>query len=155
VGLQVIFAKVLDGIHAGVGFDRAILCLLSTDRRSYSGRVARGKDTDRLKDYLNFRVDPKHDLFSKIIMERNDLLVSDIHDPNWKNLIKEDFAPRTGAGSFAAAAVHAMGKPIGMIYADKAVSGEALTDEDYRGFLQFVTQARLALQFSEMAKAAK
>lgn len=146
MNIQSIFAKVLDGIESGVGFDRAVLCLVSSDRSNYSGRISRGKNSDKLRVYLNFQINVKTDLFSKVIIENKELLVADINDTSYRDLMKKDFHAKTGASSFAVASLQSQGKPIAMIYADKAMSQHPISEDEYRGFIQFISQARLALQ---------
>lgn len=143
--LSTIFLKVLEGIHLGVGFERVVLCLLSTDRASYSGRLALGEDAEDLKRYFCLRINTARDLLSKVLMEGSELVVENVSDASWRGLIRDDFFARTKASSFMLSSLHHRDKPVGLFYADKAVSNSPMTAEERRGFSQFVAQAKLAL----------
>jgi len=51
---------------------------------------------------------------------------------------------------FTIAALRAGDRIVGLFYADLGVSGKQISDELQQGFVQFVNQARLALQYAEM-----
>lgn len=140
-----IFLKVLEGMHLGVGFERAMLCLLSPDRSTYSARIALGRDAEDLKRYFSFPVDTERDLFSKVLMDGNELVVDNVHDPARRSLIRDDFFVRVKAPAFILSSLCHRKKPVGLFYADKAVSSVPITTEEQRGFSRFVAQAKLAL----------
>ena len=144
--INAILSKVLEGIHRGLGFDRAVLCLLTPDHKSYIGRLAEGVDIEALKAYLSFPVNTQHDLFSKIIMEGKELLVSDITESGWQQQLPPDFVQRTGARAFILGALRSKSRPLGLFYADNAASGRKIGAEERRGFSQLIAQAQLAFQ---------
>lgn len=144
--LSEVFVKVLDGLNRGAGFERVLLCLVTPDRRHYVGRLAAGSDRDTLREYFSFPINPSSDLFSKTLMEGGELLVSDIADGLWRNLLPADFVEIAKANCFIVAALRYQEKAVGFFYADCAVSGRPIDEADQRNLLQFVTQARLALR---------
>ncbi|MDT8384496.1 MAG: HDOD domain-containing protein [Gammaproteobacteria bacterium] len=141
-----ILEKVLEGIHRGVGFDRAVLCLLNPKHTAYAARMLAGDNTEALETYLSFEVDEQRDLFSKIIMQGGELLVSDIEQGDWHAQLPKDFQQKTGANGFILGALRSRNRPLGVFYADKALTGARITPEDQRSFSQLVAQAQLALQ---------
>ncbi|NOX77113.1 MAG: HDOD domain-containing protein [Gammaproteobacteria bacterium] len=141
-----ILDKVLEGIQRGVGFDRAVLCLLTPDHGRYVARMAKGQGTEQLKEYFNFPINSEGDLFSKIIMEGNELFVPDIRQGGWQQQLPPGFGQTTGAYSFMVASLRSRTRPLGMFFADKSPSGVAITREQQASFNQLVAQARLALQ---------
>lgn len=145
--LNTIFNKVLEGMHKGVGFDRSMLCLITPDRQYYSGRMVVGYRADKIKNYFyQYPINITADLFSKMIMEDNSLVVNDVYDGNWLQRLPKKFDEIVNTRSFIIAALRVNGKAIGMFYADKSRQGIEITKEDQRGFLQLVGQAQLALQ---------
>lgn len=140
-----ILEKVLEGIHRGIGFDRAVLCLLNPNHTAYAARMMAGTNTQELKDYLAFKVNVEKDLFSKILMEGQELLVSDIEQGSWRQQLPKDFQQKTGASTFILSSLRSKNRPIGLFYADKASSGKPISEEDHRSFTQLVAQAQLAL----------
>lgn len=141
-----ILEKILEGIHRGVGFDRAVLCLLNPKHTAYAARMLAGTNTEILETYLSFEVDVEKDLFSKIIMQGTELLVNDIDEGSWRQQLPKDFQEKTGSKGFILGSLRSKSRPIGVFYADKAQSGELITPEDHRSFTQLVAQAQLALQ---------
>ena len=141
-----ILEKVLEGLHRGVGFDRAVLCLLNPAHTKYAVRMVAGTETDGLKKYLSFNLDVENDLFSKMIMEGRELLVTDIAQGRWQQQLPSDFQQKTGASSFILGALRTKSRPVGVFYADKALSGEVISADDHRSFSQLVAQAQLVLQ---------
>ena len=141
-----ILEKVLEGMHRGIGFDRAVLCLLNPDHTSYTGRMAAGKETAALKAYFSFRVNTTKDLFSKVIMDGSELLVTDIGQGDWQQQLPKDFLQKTGASTFILGALRSKHRPVGVFYADMASSGRSITPDNQRSFTQLVAQAQLALQ---------
>lgn len=142
--INTIFAKVLDGLHLGAGFDRALLCLLSPDHRRYAGRLAAGEGAEALMAQCQFPLDPANDLFSRLIMDGGEQLVADIHQGDWS--LPPDFIRISGAESFLIAALHGKQRPVGLFYADRAHSHRLIDDQAQRNFRQLVAQAQLALQ---------
>ena len=144
--LSDVFVKVLDGLHRGAGFDRALLCLVTPDRRRYVGRLAAGAHREVLKQYFSFPINPTSDLFSKTLMEGGEIMVTDVSEGIWGNLLPADFVQVVKANSFIVAALRYQEKAVGFFYADRAESGRAIGETDQRNLLQFITQARLALR---------
>lgn len=143
-----VFLKVLEGIHLGAGFDRAALCLVSSDRRHCIGRLTRGRQTEELKRVLTFRLHSDGDLLSQMVVEGRELLVEDPRGGAWYSSLPVPLSSGAPRG-FVIAGLTFKNKPVGLLYADKAVGGEPITSEDYRSFLQFVAQARLALRLCQ------
>lgn len=145
--LNTVFNKVLEGMHRGVGFDRAMLCLISPDHKTYSGRMAIGYRADGMKKMFNeCKIDTYSDLFSKMILEDNELLIADVSQGNWLQKLPAGFEEKVGAKSILIAALRVRNRPVGMFYVDKARQQTMITGEQQRGFLQLVAQAQLALK---------
>jgi hypothetical protein len=144
--INVVFNKVLDGMHRGVGFDRTMLILLTPDHKYYLGRMAVGHDAEALKTFFAKRpVDISNDIFSKLVMEGTEVLVPDITQAGWRNMVPANFES-LGAHSFLLASIRVRGRPVGLFYGDKSRSQSPINSDDHRGFMQLVAQAQLALQ---------
>ena len=145
--LNSLFNKVLEGMHRGVGFDRSMLCLLSADRQYYSARMVLGYRAEKVKNYFHqFPVQITRDVFSKMIMEDDVLLVPDVRTGNWLQRLPRKFDEVVETDAFLIAALRVRGKPVGMFYADKSHQHTPISKDEQRGFLQLVAQAQLALQ---------
>ncbi|NOZ55066.1 MAG: HDOD domain-containing protein [Gammaproteobacteria bacterium] len=142
-----VFKKVLDGMHCGVGFDRAMLALLSPDHKSYTGRMVVGKGADALMSFfIQSKVNINDDLFSSLIIKGGDMLVADATKEDWCNLLPDRFVEKLSSQSFLVASVRVNDKPVGLFYADKFKTKTKITRENQRGFMQLVAQVQLALQ---------
>lgn len=144
--LNTVLFKVLEGIHEAIGLNRVLLCLLSLDRSHYVGRIAVGHDGDVLKDFFNLPLNSKTDIFARIVTEGSEITVQDSNDAQWKDVLPPKFDTTIGAKSFVVSSLRSGSKPIGFIYADRGKGGKGISPEQQRGFIQFVAQARLALQ---------
>jgi len=143
--LNNIFTRVVEAICNAGSFDRAALCLLNTDHSRYTARILYGDD-GRLEKYLDFDLDAKHDLLSRVVLGENELVIDNLKDSKWKNIIRNDFSEQTSASSFIAAPLQRNNKPVGLFYADCVEESTIISDEQQRAFMQFVAQARLALK---------
>jgi HD-like signal output (HDOD) protein len=144
--INMILNKILEGMVQGIGFNRAVLCLLSPDHRSYGARMVAGDSCEGLKEFFNSPVDVHNDLFSKIIMEGNELLITDIHQGGWLQQLPANFVEAIGTKGFMLGALRAKTRPVGLFYADYGDSNTAISQEHARSFMQLVQQATLALQ---------
>ena len=141
-----VFNKILEGMHRGVGFDRAMLCLLSADHGTYAARMVQGRGADKLKSFfaqLPVRVDS--DVFSSVIMRGEELQVNDVHK-GWLNMLPYKFVEKLQTTAFIVGAVWVKNRPIGLFYADKHQQKTPISVEENRNFTQLVAQAMLALQ---------
>lgn len=141
-----VFGKVLEGLNRGAGFERVLLCLVTPDRRHYVGRLSVGSNSDTLRQYFSFPINPSSDLFSKTLMEDEEILVNDASDERWRNLLPSNFVETIKAKCFVVAALRYQEKAVGFFYADCAISGRSINETDRRNLSQFITQARLALR---------
>ncbi len=144
--VNTVLIKVLQGIHEGVGFKRVVLCLLTPNKKTYVGRIAVGNDGDVLKTFFQRNINLKKDLFSKVAIQSVDMIVEDAHSARWETELPAEFHRVVKAKSCIASAIKSGVKPLGFIYGDTGESGEKMSVDQHRGFIQFVAQARLALQ---------
>jgi HD-like signal output (HDOD) protein len=143
--INMIFSKILEGMQHGVGYDHAMLCLLTPDRARYKARFAVGPKAEALKKFFSADVNPKTDLFSRITLAGDEVLVKNVHDDSWQGQIRPKFVESVGATTFVAASIKLGDKSIGFFYADNSQTNSEITPELYRGFIQLVSQARIAL----------
>jgi len=147
-GVHHVFAKVVEGINIGVGFDRAILCLLSADHKHLQGRLAFGDDVDELKEYFNIPIQEQRNLFIKVLREGNEACVNNVNAVEWRSVIPENYKKSLDSSAFIIGAISANKRPVGLFYADNGPSNRGVSEVEQQGFIQFLNQARLALQIS-------
>lgn len=153
-GVHRVFVKAIEGIHIGVGFDNAVLCLLSSDHRVLSGRIGMGKKSETLKEILTTHTQQSKNLLVQCLVQGNEQLITNASDPGYADILPENFIEKLTTTNFVIAPLRVGAKPVGLFYADKSVSMQPISETEFRGFIQFVKQANLALQYAEMARAA-
>lgn len=145
--LNTVFNKALEGIVDGLGFDRAMLCLMTPDRNSYAGRIVYGEKAHELREiFRHCPLNEQRDLFSQVILQGQEMLVEDARASRWSALLSAPMVERLNVNSFLIASMRVHNKPVGLFYTDKVRTRTATNNEQYRGFLQLVSQAQLALQ---------
>jgi len=143
--LNSVFTCVVEAMCNAASFDRAVLCLLNAKHSRYTARILYGDDGS-LEKYFDFDLDAKKDLFSRVLLGENELVIDNLKFSKWQNIVRDDFFENTQANSFMAAPLWRNNKPVGLFYADRIGDGVIISNEQQRAFMQFVVQARLALK---------
>lgn len=151
-GVHHVFGKVLDGLNRGIGFKRVILCLLNADHTELQMRLGVGDSLEPLKGYFDLQIRDRKNLFVKVLREGNELYISDVNDAAWKGSVPNAFIKEIGVSSFMISALRAGNKPVGLFYADNGSLSGPINETMQQGFVQFVSQAKLALQYAEMKR---
>lgn len=133
-----LFDKVLEGIHYGVGMDRTLFALLATDKNVLNEKMSLGwtKENPHTKVHLHVTQSPPN-LFFAGLQSAQGL---------WAK-------PQLQAGLFNLHVVNVVGKrecflfpvlsenkPIGLIYADRALQDLPFTQEDFDAASTFIQQ---------------
>ena len=136
---------VLEGLFRGVGLDRVVFALLSPDRQWLRQKVALSMDAPGISAQFEFAARPA---------EANPLALSLAQDrPLWVGGPEAPGLPLDSPllplcrGSCLIMPLAVSGKPVGCLYADRAASDRALSEELFTQFRLFGHQARLGLSF--------
>ncbi len=143
--INALLGRVLEGLCRGAGFDRALLLLLRPDHRSFAGRLASGEGAEALMQACDFPVDTSGDLFSQVLMDGGELCLTELAAGDEARL-PAGFLAASGAPGFILGALHGRSRPVGLFYADRALSRAPIDATAQRNFQQLVAQARIALQ---------
>lgn len=134
----------LEGIHEGLGMERSIVALLSTDRRLLQTRLARGEGEATWGKDFRFEAASGRGVLQDCIIERKAF----------------QFRARSGEGARAIAAglmrfcagqdfllapIVIGGRSIGALYCDRAPSGLPIADDEFAAFLGFARQLGMCL----------
>ncbi len=142
-GAHQVFAKVLEGLVEGAGFDRAALCLLSPDRRSYALRLAAGRRLEPLREAFRHRpLDLARDPLARALWEGRSLALEGLEG------LPPELARTLGPGPLVTAPLALEGRPLGFFYADLSLSGSPLRERHHRDLGLLATQARIALRLA-------
>lgn len=143
INLNQLMEMALEGIYRGLGMDRALFAMLTTDRERLRARVVYGASADELTRKFDFAVrnQSRSNPFAYILDRSGPLWVQ-------KRALGKDLPPLPSAldgildgdSPFFAAPIVVNGASIGLFYADRSVSKRPLTQTDYDGFVHFVRQ---------------
>lgn len=144
--LNVLFSTILEGIHRAIGFDRALLVFCNPSKTRLTGRYGIGPRSQELAQRLDLPNSPQDNAFAKSYAEQRPLFVENAAPDPDRPFLSEAFLSLLKAPAFVISPIRAQGNVIGFFYADKAPSGQAITQEDYRTFEHFALQANIALE---------
>jgi len=138
---------VLEGLHRGVGMDRALFALLSPDRRLLRAKHAVGVETETLRRAFSFPLSEPNAIVSAL--EGGRAVLVDPAEGEGPSLTPELLAV-TGGCPFCAAPLRVGRRAIGLLYADRRPSGRPIDAESFASFRQFSQQANLGLAALEL-----
>lgn len=148
INLNVLFEMVMEGIHRGVEMDRTLFMLLGPDKKSLNEKISLGWQKPDAQSKIQIHVsNGKADLFFHALHEHNGMWSNPAqHADLYTAQIKSWF----GQHECFLFAIQVEGKPIGLIYCDRGLKHQALTQEDYLVVKHFAKQAEIGLTLYRM-----
>ncbi len=144
--IHLVLEMVLEGFSRGLGMDRALFALLSTDRRRLQGRHAIGVDAEAFRQGFRFEIDPLDaHLYQHVIASGEPLWYRPGEEDRLDALASPEILRLTNGQSFFAAPIRIGNRVIGLFHADRAPSGRALDDALFSAFCLFGQTANLCL----------
>ena len=135
---------ILEGIYRGVGLDRTVFAMLTSDKKAIKAKYGLGKDNQNFVKRFHFSLQTDN-IFSKVIKKAEAIWVQDSQSKNVE--ISEDIRLVLASRSFYLSPIIITGKVIGLIYADRQPSDRDLDNDSYDSFQHFVQQASQALEY--------
>lgn len=144
--LNLIIENLLEGMHRGVGLDRALFALYAPLKAQIRGKFAVGINATALLHHFSFNVDVTNSPFNQVLLEKQSSL--------WlRGYMLEDYSRNAmqkisdilGTKTFYIAPLIVNSRPIGLFYADRQPSNRALDQESFESFEHFAHQATLAI----------
>jgi HD-like signal output (HDOD) protein len=152
--VQELVDLVLDGIFKGLGMDRALFAMLSPNRKYLSGKSALGYKSAELINLFRFPVEAdKPNIFQWVIEGQQAVWVQNQSDAEFSRLLQTGIQQVIGTAPFFIAPTVVTGKPIGVFYADRAVSGRPIEADLFQSFKQFVMTANISLEHLKLKHA--
>ena len=142
--LNIILEIVLEGIYRGVGLDRTVFAMLTSDKKAIKAKYALGKDNQNFMHKFHFSLQTNN-VFSKLITTPEPIWVEDSQGS--KIEVNEEIRLVLASKEFYVAPLTLSGRVIGLIYADRQPSGRDLDSESFESFQHFVQQASQALEY--------
>lgn len=135
---------ILEGIYRGIGLDRTLFAMLTSDKKAIKAKYALGKDNQNFINKFHFSLQTNN-IFSKLISKPEPMWIED--SQNSKVGVSEEIRLVLASKEFYVAPLILSGRVIGLIYADRQPSGRDLDNESYDSFKHFVQQASQALEY--------
>jgi HD-like signal output (HDOD) protein len=144
--INMVLSILLEGIYRGIGMDRVIFALLTPDRRFLQGKYGLGWNSEKYIE--NFRISAdseKPNVFAHVLKSPKPIWVTDEPGEKILSLLTKEMAALIGCGPFFIMSMCIKNKAIGVIYADRNLSGRDLDEESYENFVFFGQQANMGL----------
>ena len=141
---NLILEIILEGIYRGVGLDRTVFAMMTSDKKAIKAKYALGKDNQSFISKFHFSLHTDN-VFSKSINTAKSIWVEDSQDN--KMNVSEEIRLILASRAFYISPVVIGGRVIGLIYADRQPSGRELDNDSFQSFNHFVQQASQALEY--------
>lgn len=148
--INLLFETVLEGIKRGIGMDRVMFALLAHDKQTLYEKLSIGwhKDMSNKIVFNVFSAPPN--LFFQTLSGSRAFWYKPVTDATLYTAYDVNVIGRTECFIMP---VFSNNKPTGIIYADRGINKQALTDEDFNTFKYFTQQVNIGLSIYRMQKA--
>ncbi|TAL46316.1 MAG: HDOD domain-containing protein [Methylovulum sp.] len=149
--INLLLETVLEGIKRGIGMDRVMFALLSPDKQALYEKLSIGwrKDVSNKIVFNVFSTPPN--LFFQALAGSRAFWFKPLTDAGLYTLHDINVIGRTECFIMP---IFANNKPTGIVYADRGIGNQALTDEEFNFFKYFTQQANIGLSIYRMQKMA-
>ncbi|PKO41185.1 MAG: serine/threonine protein kinase [Betaproteobacteria bacterium HGW-Betaproteobacteria-3] len=126
--LNEVLRMVLETMYRSLGFQRVVFCMRDARTGMLTGRVALGEGADAIAP--RFQIDmAAADLFSTVCKRGADMLIADASVANIRRRLPTWFVSSVNAPTFLLLPLAMNGNPLGVIYADAALTGGIVVAE--------------------------
>ena len=150
--INAVLSIVLEGIYRGIGMDRVIFALLTPDRRNLKGKYGLGWPSDSFIEEFQVCLDESPpNIFGFVMRNPKPIWVNNEPSQEILALLNKEIYYFVGHGPFFIMPISVKGVAVGIIYADRNLSGRDLDESSFESFAFFGQQAHMAL--SSLAQA--
>lgn len=150
--LNEVLNLVLEGIFRGIGLERVLFALLTPNRQQVVGKVGLGAGGDALAQRFIFTLEGgADDAMNQVAVRGQTLLLEDSRTP--ATVKQNRLRAVVGEGPACLAPIQAQGRVVGLFYADRSGSGQAIDGEAFTAFQHFVQQVSFAFMAAANRKA--
>jgi hypothetical protein len=149
--INLLLETVLEGIHRGIGMDRTVFSLLVPDKKSLKEKLSLGWRKDSYEHKVTFYISETpaniffHVLSGTQAFWGKPLVNGKLYTLRDINVI--------GKNECFVMPVFSNNTPIGLIYTDRGITNQPLTEEDFSAFKYFSQQANIGLAVYRMQRA--
>jgi HD-like signal output (HDOD) protein len=138
--ISFVLQLVLEGVHRGVGMDRALVSFIEHKSGKLTGKSAVQDRNSNLVTDFSFTISSTP-LFEKVIKDKKCIWSKKaVHGAMAGELLAK-FKVILGTNDFLAGPLLIQGRPLGIYYADRQISGQKLTIGDLEAFQSVVKRA--------------
>ncbi|HEX7972478.1 MAG TPA: HDOD domain-containing protein [Thiobacillus sp.] len=149
ISINDILRMILEAMYTGMGFDHVMLCIKDGRHNTMCGKFGFGDDMQDLVKAFAFPLAGQPDVFLVALQNNADILITDIDDAKIASRIPAWYRQHVAARTFVLFPIIVKGKPIGLIYADRAKPGDITIPEKELSLLKSLrNQAVLAIRQS-------
>ncbi|MDD5389052.1 MAG: HDOD domain-containing protein [Gallionellaceae bacterium] len=144
LNLNQMSAVILKGLHTGLGLSRILFAMLTPDGRQMKSRFTLGIKPDDPMRHFAFDLETR-DLFGQLMGKMQGVWMhQDNREKLWP-MVHPTLQKMIGDVDFYAMSLHANGKPVGLIYADRGHGDCGLDPHSYTDFKMLCLQAARGL----------
>jgi HD-like signal output (HDOD) protein len=144
--INMVLSVLLEGIYRGIGMDRVIFALLSPDRQFLQGKYGLGWSNEKYVENFRIGIDPgKPNIFGHVLQCQKPIWVTEEPTEKIMSLLTKEMAGMIGRGPFFVMHMSIKSRAIGVIYADRNLSGRELDEESFDSFVFFGQQANMGV----------
>ncbi len=127
----------LTGMKEGLGLNRVVFCLITSDRKRIKAKYVRTMvEEERLKLHqFEFHLEDQN-LFARVMTKPQGLWLHETNRQKFMPLISPELKPIIGSQGFFAMSLYVRQHPVGFIYADRLNNPLPLDEDAYSGFKQ-------------------
>jgi len=142
-----ILRMILETMYTGMSFNHVLFCIKDGRQNAMTGKFGFGENVQTLIKGFQFPMADQPDVFHVALKNNADILITDIDDPKIASRIPAWYRQAVTARTFLIFPIVIKGKPIGMIYADRAKPGDIAVPEKELSLLKSLrNQAVLAIK---------
>ena len=148
--LSDVLRMILETMFRAMGFQRIVFCLRDAKTDTLTGRFGLGQGVETMVKQFNvsFKTSPP-DLFAVVCSKGVDTMIRDASDATIAARLPDWYQELFNAPAFLLLPVNIKGRPLGLIYADKAEKGGMVIDEKELALLRTLrNQAVMAFKQS-------
>ncbi len=136
----------LEGIHRGIGMDRALFALVGSGHREIQAKYVVGGGREHFLASFRFPLNrDQPNVFQQVLGDRRGVWVGQPGAPAVE--VERPIVKVLGGAAFFVMPVTVGGKSFGLFYADRLPSGRPLDRQSFENFEFFALQASLGLDY--------
>lgn len=144
LNLNQMSAIILKGLHTGLGLSRILFAMMTPDGRQMKCRFTFGIPAEDALRHFAFEI-PSRDLFGQLMGKMQGVWVNEGNREKLWPMVHPALQHMIGSGDFYAMSLHANGKPVGLVYADRGHGECGLDPHTYTDFKMLCLQAARGL----------